>query len=420
MNLKTTFHGFLKQMVPAKWYVIECAGHDPVLVKSHPLHTAAGLLASTKLRPDVPENHVVRLRHGENILDPATEVGGSSYSSHSIFHVVAARPFIGYCRLSSRKQNELYSFAHQRQAIERYVAKLNGTVLEFFEEVASGRKLGRPVLTRALDRCRRANETLVVSKTDRLCRDTASIIDLDRSGVTYHVAELGVDQPRFMLMITASVAEEESLLISKRTRAALAQRKPRPPRAPRTDPERERWQALDAYHALHPGSLDAGLVLEARGLHFPDLVTVFVDACYRRLRLAGVAARTAARTAGETLSFPRLADFPLSTRNWRKIRGRTLRSGDGDNFDNNVHYLGLLGLLAPVPAMRKALAQGNLPEPLPPHEDVARVWQLRALGTPYKAIGLAIGKSTGHCRTLYFESLDPAIGKLFKAAIYLT
>ena len=415
-------------MLQVKWYVVECEGHDPALVKSHPLHTAACLLASVKARPVIPENYVVRLSHANHLLVPGCEIGGSRFPTHSVFHIVAARPFVGYCRLSTRKQNELYSFAHQRQAIETYVAKLKGIVVEFFEEVTSGRKLGRPILSRALDRCRRTKETLVVSKTDRLCRNTASIVDLDRSGVTYHVAELGVDQPRFMLLITASVAEEESLLISKRTRAALAQRKPHPPRASRIDPDRERWQALDAYHMIHPHSLDAGLRIA-----FPDQVTVFVDACYRRLRLANVA-RTTTKYEGtrtpcstenwptklkyKALCFKHLADLPLSTRNWRKIRTCTLLADDGEGFENATHYLGMVCLLPPTPTMRASLAVGKLPEPMPVDEDVARVWMLRTAGKTYKAIGSAIGKPPAYCRTLKFNSLDPLVMKTIKGVIF--
>jgi DNA invertase Pin-like site-specific DNA recombinase len=66
-----------------------------------------------------------------------------------------------------------------------------------------------------------------VAKLDRLSRDVHFISGLMAQRVPFLVAELGPDVPPFLLHILASVAQQERLLISERTRAALAAAKTR-------------------------------------------------------------------------------------------------------------------------------------------------------------------------------------------------
>lgn len=62
---------------------------------------------------------------------------------------------------------------------------------------------------------------------DRLSRDIAFISGLMASRIPFIVAELGADADPFMLHLYAALAEKERLLISERTKAALAAPRPR-------------------------------------------------------------------------------------------------------------------------------------------------------------------------------------------------
>jgi hypothetical protein len=79
-------------------------------------------------------------------------------------------------------------------------------------------------MNKAIEMCKINDYTLVTSKVDRLCRSVDQIIDLERAGIHFEIAELGGEQSRFMMFINASVAEEESRLISERTQKAMLER----------------------------------------------------------------------------------------------------------------------------------------------------------------------------------------------------
>jgi DNA invertase Pin-like site-specific DNA recombinase len=72
-----------------------------------------------------------------------------------------------------------------------------------------------------------SSRPIIVAKLDRLSRDVHFISGLMAQRVPFLVAELGPDVPPFLLHILASVAQQERLLISERTRAALAAAKAR-------------------------------------------------------------------------------------------------------------------------------------------------------------------------------------------------
>jgi DNA invertase Pin-like site-specific DNA recombinase len=66
-----------------------------------------------------------------------------------------------------------------------------------------------------------------VAKLDRLSRDVHFISGLMTKRVPFIVAELGPEVDPFMLHIYAAVAEKERVVISERTKAALAAAKAR-------------------------------------------------------------------------------------------------------------------------------------------------------------------------------------------------
>ena len=90
----------------------------------------------------------------------------------------------------------------------------------------SGRKSKRPELDAALKCCRKHNASLVVARTDRLSRNVHFLSGLLEQKIEF----VACDNPHatnFTLHIMAAVAEQEALLISERTKAALAAAKAR-------------------------------------------------------------------------------------------------------------------------------------------------------------------------------------------------
>ncbi|MGG2109662.1 recombinase family protein [Lysinibacillus pakistanensis] len=131
----------------------------------------------------------------------------------------------GYARVSTQSQ-ELES---QIQALENEEA----TVI--FQEKFTGTKTDRPQLNKLLGALQ-ANDKLVVTKLDRLARNTKEGIEIIESlfnkGVRVHVLNLGLLEDttigRFFLQTLLAVAEMERNLIVERTQEGKAIAKQNP------------------------------------------------------------------------------------------------------------------------------------------------------------------------------------------------
>lgn len=132
--------------------------------------------------------------------------------------------YVAYYRVSTDKQaNSGLGLEAQRAAAHRFA---DGSIICEFVECESGRKSNRPQLNAAIQSCKNTGATLLVAKLDRLARNVLFIAQVMESGVDF----IACDMPnvnRFTVHILAAVAEEESRLISERTKAALAARKAR-------------------------------------------------------------------------------------------------------------------------------------------------------------------------------------------------
>jgi DNA invertase Pin-like site-specific DNA recombinase len=87
------------------------------------------------------------------------------------------------------------------------------------------RAIARPGLARALKACRRYGTKLIISPLDRLSGDPVFLLSLRDAGIDF----TAVDMPnanRLMVGVMALVAEKEREAISKRTKDALAVRRP--------------------------------------------------------------------------------------------------------------------------------------------------------------------------------------------------
>ena len=132
---------------------------------------------------------------------------------------------VAYYRVSTRMQgfNGLGMEA-QRRSVNAYAEFRGLEIVAAYEEVESARRehlKNRPQLVRALAHARRSGAVLVIARLDRLARNVLVTSQLLESGVEF----VACDNPhanRMTIQIIAVMAEQESRLISERTKAALA------------------------------------------------------------------------------------------------------------------------------------------------------------------------------------------------------
>lgn len=139
--------------------------------------------------------------------------------------------FVAYCRVSTAKQGHSgLGLEAQEAAIRAYLKPGDVVISPTFIEVESGKRDARPELAKALNYAKLTGATLLVSKLDRLSRNTGFLLTLLDGGVEVAFCDLPAvagASGRFLLTCMASVAELEAGLISERTKAALQAAKAR-------------------------------------------------------------------------------------------------------------------------------------------------------------------------------------------------
>ena len=140
---------------------------------------------------------------------------------------MAKGKFVSYMRVSTDRQGQSgLGLEAQRKAVTDWLDGGRWKLIEEFVEVESGSKNGRPKLGAAMATARAHGATLVIAKLDRLSRDAAFLLNLQKAGVKF----VAVDMPEANEMIVgimAVVAEAERKMISRRTKDALAAAKAR-------------------------------------------------------------------------------------------------------------------------------------------------------------------------------------------------
>lgn len=140
---------------------------------------------------------------------------------------MTTRTAVAYMRVSTADQgNKGNGLAAQRETIRRFAEAEGFTILDWVEEVETGKGSDalarRPKLAEVLRQARRIKAPVIVSKLDRLSRDVAFIAGLMAERVPFIVADLGPDVDPFVLHLYAALSEKERSMISTRTREALA------------------------------------------------------------------------------------------------------------------------------------------------------------------------------------------------------
>jgi DNA invertase Pin-like site-specific DNA recombinase len=132
-----------------------------------------------------------------------------------------------YLRVSSASQGRSgLGLEAQRAAVGQFCQGRGCDVLAEYVEVESGKRDDRPELARALHHADITGATLVIAKLDRLSRDAAFLLKLQKSGVRFIAADMP-EACNLTVGILALVAQQEREAISSRTKAALAAAKAR-------------------------------------------------------------------------------------------------------------------------------------------------------------------------------------------------
>lgn len=136
----------------------------------------------------------------------------------------------GYCRVSSKGQVENNSLEQQQQEI---LSKYDNAII--YQEQFTGTTTDRPIFNELLKQLEE-NDMLVVSKLDRLARNTVEGIQIVQSlfdrGVSVHVLNVGLlentTMGKFFLTTLLAVAEMERNTIIERTQQGKAIAKQNP------------------------------------------------------------------------------------------------------------------------------------------------------------------------------------------------
>ena len=135
--------------------------------------------------------------------------------------------FISYLRVSTERQGRSgLGLEAQRQAVADFLNGGSWKLLQEFVETESGGKDDRPQLAAAMALCRLHNATLVIAKLDRLSRDAAFLLSLQKGSVKFVAADMP-EANEMVVGIMAVVAQAERKMISQRTKAALQAAKAR-------------------------------------------------------------------------------------------------------------------------------------------------------------------------------------------------
>lgn len=135
---------------------------------------------------------------------------------------------VAYYRVSTARQGASgLGLEAQRVAVEALCASRGWELIAPpFQEVESGKRGNRPELLKALDRAKLTGARLVIAKLDRLSRDAAFLLTLQKSGVRFVAADMP-EADETMVGIMAIFAQRERKAISTRTREALQAAKAR-------------------------------------------------------------------------------------------------------------------------------------------------------------------------------------------------
>lgn len=136
------------------------------------------------------------------------------------------KKYIAYYRVSRKEQGiSTLGLLAQKSSVEKYVSGQEGIILNEYTEIETGtNKRERVEIHKAIQQAKSEGAVLVIAKLDRLARNVSFESSLMDAGIEF----LAVDMPsanNFTIHIFSALAEQEAMLISTRTKQALAELK---------------------------------------------------------------------------------------------------------------------------------------------------------------------------------------------------
>ena len=136
------------------------------------------------------------------------------------------KKYIAYYRVSRKEQGiSGLGLSAQKSSVQKYVIGQDGIILNEFTEIETGtNKRERVEIHKAIQVAKNENAVLIIAKLDRLARNVNFVSSLMDAGIEF----LAVDMPsanNFTIHIFSALAEQEAMLISTRTKQALAELK---------------------------------------------------------------------------------------------------------------------------------------------------------------------------------------------------
>jgi len=129
------------------------------------------------------------------------------------------KEYVPYYRVSTKSQGGSgLGLEAQRASVRRHIGE--GSIIEEFTEIESGKNIARRKLNEAVELCKSTGATLIIAKLDRLSRNASFTLALLNSKVKF----LAVDMPNanhLTIGIMSIIAEDEAKRISERTTSAL-------------------------------------------------------------------------------------------------------------------------------------------------------------------------------------------------------
>ena len=139
------------------------------------------------------------------------------------------KKFVSWRRVSTKKQGKSgLGLEAQSDIIKYFVERENGEIIADYCEVYTGKELsGCTELQKAIEHAKREDAILVIAKTDRFRNTIEALQVYERMG-DGHI--MFCDLPhtdKFTLTLFFALAEREALIVSIRTKQALAAKKSR-------------------------------------------------------------------------------------------------------------------------------------------------------------------------------------------------
>lgn len=155
------------------------------------------------------------------------------------------KKFVSWRRISTDKQGARgLGMRAQEGIINHFVEQEGGGLIADFAEVYTGKDLVRCAeLRKAIDLCKREGATLVIAKTDRFRNTVEALQIFEELGGNIYFCDLP-HTDKFTLTLFFALAEREALLVSIRTKQALAAK-----RASGWNPHRDNTKSLKLANA---------------------------------------------------------------------------------------------------------------------------------------------------------------------------